>query len=272
MSMLSTDLSIIPAQLTLSTQVIDSKTNETFAVEAVLTKKSPTIVDYTLLIHTIQSEIGNIEFTISNATYLYIECMRNLTLPDQDNQREPEIKRVGTALHELAFKISLALGFEGRIKFVTAWGSDIFHWKCGFRFEHEGLSPLFGFMNEDYTDMVREYAEKREEKETRKKIKALIKCNKFYPRLLQSVKKSCLRAEELEPQKFRDICERGWRYRNSDRVLDTIEKAKQDGIKPVINISTLMCLPDNKIAEFRQKYFPETNSASNSLVHLKREG
>ncbi len=92
---------------------------------------------YTASIHLISATcLGDLRFEvkkeeITNGTqtfqlpYVYITYMAN----------NSQYTHVGNALHELAFRVSLLLGCEGRIRLDAVWGSDYFHYSNGFRYE-----------------------------------------------------------------------------------------------------------------------------------------
>lgn len=49
------------------------------------------------------------------------------------NKSQGRYKRVGTALHEIAFKASIKLGYGGSVSLGAGYKSLLFHYACGFR-------------------------------------------------------------------------------------------------------------------------------------------
>lgn len=56
--------------------------------------------------------------------------------------RRDEFQNIGRMMHELALKISHQQGHERRIKLEAAYGSDGFHFKCGFRYDQPYMFTL----------------------------------------------------------------------------------------------------------------------------------
>lgn len=72
-------------------------------------------------------DIVPFEHPYKNCKYLYINHMENSS----------RLKHVGSALHEYAFRMSIAFGAQGRVRFIAVRNSHIFHLKNGFLMEGE---------------------------------------------------------------------------------------------------------------------------------------
>lgn len=67
--------------------------------------------------------------------------LKHLYITDMNNTSGH--RHVGNALHEYAFRMSVALGAEGRIRFNAVRNSHIFHYNSGFLLEGQGITENF---------------------------------------------------------------------------------------------------------------------------------
>jgi hypothetical protein len=98
-------------------------------------KSGNLIGDMHVIIVEPNKELTSLEHPYKHSKYLYIENMRNIS----------KEKHVGNALHEYAFRMSIAYGAEGRIRFDAVRNTHIFHYKNGFLQEGVNDSDFQGY-------------------------------------------------------------------------------------------------------------------------------
>ena len=134
----------------LTTRVVDAKGNETEVVAVSTAIKSyPTETQYHVKLLT-KDELNRLDkFKNKEEFVLFNYFFGSMTLWDRDkkdndpsyiyiqrvdnNASSINLKHVGAALEEYAFRFSVEKGREGRVELTAAWSSHLFHFKNGFR-------------------------------------------------------------------------------------------------------------------------------------------
>lgn len=93
---------------------------------------------------------------VKDGGYVTINYMRN------DNSH---FKNVGKALHEFAIRYSFDKGCEGRVKLISAYGADGFHYKCGF--QYFGNTTHFFDYGKKYEKHIDDYIDAGQDQEKR---------------------------------------------------------------------------------------------------------
>lgn len=76
--------------------------------------------------------MGYADFSFLPNRGIYIDEMANAS--EKNEEDLPKWRQVGRSLHEYIFRESCVLpGVQGRIELQAAFGSELFHYRCGFR-------------------------------------------------------------------------------------------------------------------------------------------
>lgn len=95
-------------------------------------------------------EIGHMGLSF-RGNHIYVENMSNL-------KEDENWKGIGRAMHEIAIRYSYQSDYDGNVKVTPAYGSTLFHYACGFRYnpnrERIYKSILYGSApNQAYTSL-----------------------------------------------------------------------------------------------------------------------
>lgn len=111
----------------------------------------PKTYRYTLF-HPLDGELGRIDVLLYKG-----KVNRYLNIAFMEKTTPKNYKYVGTVLHEVAFRASLAFGKQGFIELTAGYGSLLFHYECGFRvgeryYSEDDVIPARPFDWEDVND------------------------------------------------------------------------------------------------------------------------
>lgn len=81
-----------------------------------------------------------------------------------------KFQNVGRALHEFAIRKSYECGYEGRVELSVAWDSEVFHYKCGYRFKY--LRNWTGHLRGQIGELWKRYTEAKNKNED---VEAIVK-------------------------------------------------------------------------------------------------
>jgi len=145
-------------------------------------------------------------------------CKTDHVFIDRMNAWHKDYENVGRAMHEIAVKVSHEKK-HSKIKLVAGFGSDGFHFKCGFRYENP-LAATFGNEKDTLTfkALIDQYFKNKNDGHSNETV---LKQIDGYQAYLESMKNCAEKHLHRKPLNIDEIIEHG-AYYDMNRVLHAV--------------------------------------------------